>query len=92
MALRQRFPLGDCRITPAARDHLAAAGMAEGALLARHATGDWGEVCAEDAAENEFSVARGFRILSSYPVGDDMVWVITEADRRCTTVLPRAEY
>ena len=34
------------------------------ALLARHAAGDWGAVPAEDAAaENEFSVGHGFRII-----------------------------
>lgn len=92
LAILQRFPLGDCRITPAAREHLAAAGVAEGALLARHATGDWGELDPEDVAENELSLRRGFRILSSYVVAGEKVWVITEADRSGTTVLLAWEY
>lgn len=92
MLLRQRFPLGECVITPAARKHLAAAGLAEGALVARHATGDWGDICAEDARENEFSIARGFRILSRYAVGDEHVYVITEWDRSATTILLVQEY
>ena len=36
-------------------------------------------------------MARGFRILSSYPIGDDRVWVITEADRSATTLLLPSE-
>lgn len=39
LAIRQRFSLGECRITPAAREHLAAAGVAEGELIARRAAG-----------------------------------------------------
>jgi hypothetical protein len=90
--IRQRFELGTCVITPAAREHLAAAGVAEGALLSRHATGDWGDLCHEDFMENERSIVRGWRILSSYPLADDVVWVITEADRSTTTIFMRAEY
>ncbi len=30
-------------------------------LLERHRSGDWGEVPAEDARENEFSLRHGFR-------------------------------
>ena len=91
-AIRQRFPLGDCRISPGAREHLAEAGVRVGALLARHATGDWGQVCPEDAAENELSLREGFRILSDYPVADEKVWIITEWDRSATTVLLAWEY
>lgn len=98
LALRQRFPLGDCRITPAARDHLAAAGVAGthrggyGALLARHTAGDWGELDPEGVRENELSLRRGFRILSTYVVAGEKVGVITEADRSGTTILLAIEY
>jgi hypothetical protein len=30
--------------------------------------GDWGLVCADDAAENELSLKQGFRLLSAYPI------------------------
>ena len=89
---RQRFDLGRCLITPAARGHLAAAGIPEGELLRRHATGDWGELDRDDWLENERSIVRGWRLLSSYPVGDDVVWLITEADRSATTIFMRREY
>jgi hypothetical protein len=86
------FPLGQVVATPGALDALAAAGVSGLSLLARHQAGDWGSVPPEDAAENELSVARGFRILSSYPIGDGRVWVITEADRSATTLLLPSEY
>ena len=88
------FPLGQLVATPGALQALAAAGVNPAQLLARHVTGDWGEVPSEDAAENALSVARGFRILSSYPLGDERVrvWLITEADRSSTCLLLPEEY
>jgi hypothetical protein len=62
-------------------------------LFARHASGDWGEVPAEDARENELSVERGFRVVSAYTtISGARVWVITEADRSATTILLPEEY
>lgn len=61
-------------------------------LIARHQSGDWGFVPAEDAKENELSVQEGYRILSSYPLGEDRLWIITEADRSVTTLLLPEEY
>jgi hypothetical protein len=56
--------------------------------LARHAIGDWGELEPTDVAENEYSVAHGFRLLSSYrPNAGEKLWIITEADRSSTTLL-----
>jgi len=54
--------------------------------------GDWGDLCEEDRAENEFSVKNGFRILSSYTTQYGKLWVITEADRSATTFLLPEEY
>lgn len=89
---RLRFSLGDCQITPAARQHLATTGVGESGLIARHVSGDFGDLCPEDRRENEFSIARGFRILSSYEVAGEKVWIITEADRSLTTILLAREY
>ena len=61
-------------------------------LLVRHVSGDWGEVPHEDARDNELSVQEGFRILSSYTVGGERVWIITEADRSSTCILLPEEY
>jgi hypothetical protein len=63
------------------------------AALRRHARGDWGEVCAEDKAENELSLKEGFRLLSSYSDRNGTkFWIITEADRSATTVLLPEDY
>jgi hypothetical protein len=60
--------------------------------LARHATGDWGELCTFDRGQNEIALRDGYRVLSSYPVGRERVWVITEADRSVTTILLPEDY
>ena len=61
--------------------------------LGRHASGDWGNVCSEDAEANEAAVAERARLLSSYTTGEGMrFWIITEADRSLTTVLLPEEY
>jgi hypothetical protein len=60
--------------------------------LARHASGDWGDLDEDDRRENELSLEHDWRFLSSYPVGDKTVWVITEADRSVTAILLPDEY
>jgi len=46
-----------------------------------------------DVAENEYSVALGFRLLSSYQTdAGERLWIITEADRSATTLLLPEEY
>lgn len=62
-------------------------------FLYRHSQGDWGMVCPEDAEENWVALEQGFRIFSAYVSSNGVrVWVITEADRSCTTVLLPEEY
>ena len=61
--------------------------------LARHQSGDWGDVDAEDQQENEFSLGRRLRLLSAYHARSGLkFWIITEADRSATTVLLPDEY
>ena len=86
------FPLGRILATPGALEALREAGEDPFGYLARHASGDWGDLCEHDRRENERALKNGWRILSSYPVGEKRVWVITEADRSCTTILLPSEY
>ena len=87
------FPLGRLVATPGAVELLRSAGEdLLPALLERHRSGDWGDVPSEDARENEFSVRHGFRIISSYRVAGERLWVITERDRSATTLLLPSEY
>jgi hypothetical protein len=87
-----RLPLGRVLATPGALKLLQYAGEDPFGYLARHASGDWGELDAHDRRQNERSLEHGWRVLSSYPVGQDRVWVITEADRSVTTILLPDEY
>lgn len=85
------FPLGSLYITPGALKALSHEEIM--GALGRHCKGDWGEVGAEDQAENDLSVREGFRILSAYRSrSGHKFWVITEADRSATTVLLPDEY
>lgn len=58
-------------------------------LVQRHQSGDWGEVPLEDAMENDLSVLR---IMSSYAVGTERIWIITEAYRSSTCILLPEDY
>jgi hypothetical protein len=86
------FQLGQIVATPGALALMQETGTNPQKLLNRHVNGDWGDVCKEDAEENDFSVRYGHRILSSYVVGDGNVWIITEATRECTTFLLPVDY
>ena len=63
-------------------------------LVARHASGDWGDLSDDDRDLNERALAKGGeRIFSAYNLsGGRRVWIITEADRAATTALLPEEY
>ena len=67
-------------------------GLLVSLYIDRHVTGDWGDVCREDAKENELSLKEGFRIFSVYKTSFCKIWIITEADRSSTCVLQPDEY
>jgi len=88
-----KFPLGQTVATPGAMAAFKVTNEHFSQFLDRHARGDWGDVGADDARENDLSVAEGFRILSAYTLSDDTrIWIITEADRSSTCVLLPGEY
>jgi hypothetical protein len=90
--MRAPLPLGRVVVTPRALKLLKEAREHPFEYLARHATGDWGELCAFDRRQNEMALRDGYRIFSSYEVPTGRVWVITEADRSVTTILLPEEY
>lgn len=61
--------------------------------LRRHLACDWGEVCESDKALNDQALKSGERLHSAYlsELGVKF-WIITEADRSCTTILLPSEY
>jgi len=91
-----RIPLGQLVMTKGVNDKVAdetefAKFVTQS--LARHAKGDWGDLCQEDRQQNEFSLKKGFRLLSAYDRnGLPKIWTITEADRSAITILFPDEY
>ncbi len=85
------FPPGQIVATPGALE-LAEQGVDLAGFLQRHLQGDWGELCPEDKAENDFSLKEGYRLLSAYSTPCGKLWIITEADRSATTFLVPDEY
>lgn len=92
-ASRQKFPLGRIVGTPAALEAMGKSGDSPHALLMRHATGDWGDLCAADKQANDDALRHAARILSAYHLTDGTkVWIITEWDRSVTTLLLPSDY
>ena len=86
-----RFALGRTVITRGALD--AVEGVDVHAGIARHARGDWGDLCSEDKQANDDALQVGTRLLSAYRTdAGRKFWIITEADRSATTVLLPEEY
>lgn len=91
--LSRRLQLGQIVATPGALAALEDSGEQPGDFLARHASGDWGDLCEEDRQENEYALVHGFRVLSCYRLCNGAkLWAITEADRSVTTLLLPEEY
>lgn len=94
-----KFPIGQLVATPAAIKVMEDVGEDMFVFVNRHCTGDWGDVCLEDAEANEHALTHGHRIFSAYRLNADgnlsvhqRIWIITEADRSVTTVLLPDDY
>src|SRR4051812_14735086 len=94
----KKFSLGRIVATPGALHALDDAGQEACEFLARHVTGDWGDLDEEDRSLNNAAVSDGSRILSAYGTRKGTkLWVITEAVnevglRYSTTILKPEEY
>ena len=86
------LPLGRVVATPGALETILGARADPFDYVARHASGDWGDLCASDRRQNEIALRHSMRVLSSYEVGGGRIWVITEAHRSVTTILLPEEY
>lgn len=60
----------------------------------RHQSGDWGNLCDEDKEYNDWALRHNCRLLSAYEIGEEKtkIWIITEWNRSCTTILLPDEY
>jgi hypothetical protein len=88
------FTLGRVVATPGALAAIGVSGDDLSTFLARHQSGDWGDVDAHALSENQLSLEQGFRLMSVYTLNITgvKIWVITEADRSSTCVLLPKEY
>lgn len=84
------FPLGQTLITPNAANTLHPQDVA--GALSRHQSGDWGEVCGEDARHNEQSLEEGTLFSIYRDRNGTKFYVITEPDHSATTVLLPEDY
>jgi hypothetical protein len=83
------------RITPGVMGALKAAGTFGTEYVVRHQDGDWGEVDEEDRLENERGLAgEPVSLLSVFtlPRTGQTLWVVTDPNRSCTTMLLPEEY
>ena len=88
---RPRFPFGQIVSTPNALASIPEAEMIR--ALARHLSGDWGELDSHDRNANERALRTGGRLFSEYRSdGGAKFWIITEADRSVTTILLPEDY
>ncbi|MEP7198092.1 MAG: hypothetical protein ABI851_16360 [Saprospiraceae bacterium] len=66
--------------------------------LNRHKSLDWGDCGEEDTDNNNLALSNGSRLFSVYNIPKPLliselkIWIITEADRKSTTVLFPSEY
>lgn len=91
ITVERRFELGQVVITRTANECLSQVDVL--AALARHAEGDWGDLCPEDRKANEEALKHRQRLLSAYAdAHGEKFWIITEADRSVTTILLPSDY
>ncbi|WP_166820074.1 hypothetical protein [Thalassoroseus pseudoceratinae] len=94
MMAEQLFNLGQIVATPGALETLEGTSETPLDFIRRHAAGDWGDVCKEDAEANNEALWNGERIFSVYhtKIGRQKLYCITEADRNSTCLLLPDEY
>jgi len=88
---QMRFDLGQLVITPAALEAIPVDDICNS--INRHVCGDWGDLDDADRRENELALRAGLRLLSVYhATNGTKFWLITEANRRLTTILLPSDY
>jgi hypothetical protein len=88
-----KFDLGQVVATPGALEALNRAGQDAVFFLKKHASGDWGEVDGGDWKANQIALREGGRLFSVYrTLRNEVLWIITEADRSSSCLLTPSEY
>jgi hypothetical protein len=91
VTVTQLFELGNTCQTPGVLEIIPSEDVFQ--ALARHQEGDWGDLGDEDKEDNDKAMWMGGRIFSAYrAMTGEKFWIITEADRKSTTVMLPEEY
>ena len=92
--MKPLFTLGRVVATPGALAAIGVSGDDLSTYLARHQSGDWGDVDEHHRKENQLSLEQGLRLMSVYTLNitGAKIWVITEADRSSTCILLPKEH
>jgi len=61
-------------------------------ILRRHCECDWGDLGEEDKESNNIALIEGTRLVSSYHVSGEKIYITTEADRSLTLIQLAEEY
>ena len=86
-----RFRCGKLVTTPNALSQLTREDILTG--IGRHQAGDWGDVSEADRQTNEWALIERSRLWSAYHAQNGTkFWIITEANRRSTTILLPKDY
>ena len=87
------FDLGDVVVTQGINaKYIGSRGQIIHDMLQRHCNRDDGDLCSEDKQVNIDAHESGGRIFSLYKHDGDTIYIITESDRRTTTILFDYEY
>ncbi len=88
------FELGKITMTPSAISIIAKFKVPIGDLLDRHEKGDYGEVSEKDWHENTLALLPETveRVMSVYSIETEKLWVITDPDRKVTTLLTEEDF
>ena len=94
LASQARFSPGQVVMTTGVDELVRQGRLNPTPYLRRHLHGDWGDLSGDDRRLNDAALASGEdRLFSSYQVMPDLkLWIITEWDRRVTTLLLPSEY
>lgn len=58
----------------------------------RYKKGIWGDTCPDDIWINKQAISNGEEIMAEYKDGAYHIWILTDKDRKQTTVLFPSEY
>jgi hypothetical protein len=81
------FPLGNVSLTLGVNELINGQHNVLHSFLMQHASGQWGILDEEDKVSNDKALKYGGRLLSAYELHEVKIWIVTEADRSCSTFL-----